>query len=165
MRCNCTCDAAEDPYRPPSGWPIYLVAFAVAVLWALGAAGLRGRLPATPSAPFRNDVFALAVFGMLAVGPAVFVFACAYMIRQGQKLGAEARRTKAMAEEMLSPAVVAAARAGDVAHGVRDEIHRAGLAADEARATLLALRDGAGHGDRASNCWRRRGPRSAPPRS
>ncbi|HEX3365564.1 polar localization protein TipN [Phenylobacterium sp.] len=133
-------DAAKDPYRPPSGWPIYLVAFAVAVLWALAplafAVGYRNAI-----APFRNDVFALAVFGMLAVGPAVFVFACAYMIRQGQKLGAEARRAKAMAEEMLSPAVIAAARAGDVAHGVRDEIHRAGLAADEARETLLALRD------------------------
>lgn len=132
--------AAEDPYRPPSGWPIYLIAFAVAVLWALAplafAVGYRNAI-----APFRNDVFALAVFGMLAVGPAAFVFACAYMIRQGQKLGAEARRTKAMAEEMLSPAVVAAARAADVAHGVRDEIHRAGIAADEARETLLALRD------------------------
>jgi hypothetical protein len=133
-------DAAEDPYRPPSGWPIYLVAFVVAVLWALAplafAVGYRNAI-----APFRSDVFALAVFGMLAVGPAIFVFACAYMIRQGQKLGAEARRAKAMAEEMLSPALVAAARAGDVAHGVRDEIHRAGLAADEARETLLALRD------------------------
>jgi hypothetical protein len=133
-------EAAADPYRPPSGWPVYLIAFAVAVLWALApiafALGYRNSI-----APFRNDTFALAVFGMLAVGPAMFVFACAYMIRQGQKLGAEARRSKAMAEEMLSPAVVAAARAGDVALGVRDEIHRAGLAADEARETLLALRD------------------------
>jgi hypothetical protein len=133
-------DVVGDPYRPPSGWPIYLVAFAVAVLWALApiafALGYRNSI-----APFRNDTFALTVFGMLAVGPAIFVFACAYMIRQGQKLGAEARRAKAMAEEMLSPAVVAAARAADVAHGVRDEIHRAGLAADEARETLLALRD------------------------
>ena len=131
---------AEDAYRPPSAWPIYLIAFAVAVLWALApiafAVGYRNAI-----APLRDDNFALAVFGLLAVGPAFFVFAAAYMIRQGQKLGAEARRAKAMAEEMLSPAVVAAARAGDVAHGVREEIHRAGIAADEARETLLALRD------------------------
>jgi ABC-type transporter Mla subunit MlaD len=46
-----------------------------------------------------------------------------------------------MAEEMLSPALVAAARAGHVAQGVRDEIVRAGAAAEEARETLLALRD------------------------
>ncbi|MGZ6016875.1 MAG: polar localization protein TipN, partial [Phenylobacterium sp.] len=133
-------DAAPDPYRPPSAWPIYLVAFAVAALWALApiafALGYRGGV-----APFRNDSFALVVFAMLAVGPAIFVFGCAYMIRQGQKLGAEARRAKAMAEDMLGPAVAAAARAGDVTRSVRDEIVRAGEAADEARETLLALRD------------------------
>ena len=133
-------DARPDPYRPPSGWPIYLVAFAVAVLWALApiafAIGYRNGV-----APLRNDTFALVVFGLLAVGPAVFVFAAAYMIRQGQKLGAEARRAKAMAEEMLGPAVSAAARAGNVVQGVRDEIVRAGVAADEAREALLALRE------------------------
>ncbi|HLZ75550.1 MAG TPA: polar localization protein TipN [Phenylobacterium sp.] len=133
-------DAAPDPYRPPSAWPIYLVAFAVAALWALApiafALGYRGGV-----APFHNDSFALVVFAMLAIGPAIFVFGCAYMIRQGQKLGAEARRAKAMAEEMLGPAVAAAARAGDVTRSVRDEIVRAGEAADEARETLLALRD------------------------
>jgi hypothetical protein len=46
-----------------------------------------------------------------------------------------------MAEDMLAPAVSAAARAGDVVAGVRDEIARAGVAADEARETLLALRE------------------------
>ena len=133
-------DAAPDPYRPPSAWPIYLIALAVAGLWALApiafALGYRGGV-----VPFHNDSFALVVFAMLAVGPAIFVFGCAYMIRQGQKLGAEARRAKAMAEEMLGPAVAAAARAGDVTRSVRDEIVRAGEAADEARETLLALRD------------------------
>jgi len=133
-------DVASDPYRTPPGWPIYLIALAVAVLWAMGpiafAVGYRGGV-----APLRNDSFALVVFGLLAVGPAVFVFAAAYMIRQGQKLGAEARRAKAMAEDMLGPAVTAAARAGDVVSHVREEIVRAGAAADEARETLLALRD------------------------
>jgi hypothetical protein len=133
-------DAGPDPYQPPSAWPIYLVALAVAVLWALApiafAVGYRARV-----APLQNDDFAMVVFGLLAVGPAVFVFACAYMIRQGQKLGAEARRTKAMAEEMLAPAVTAAARAGDVMQGVRQEIVTAAAAADEAREALLALRD------------------------
>jgi hypothetical protein len=133
-------DAAPDAFRPPPGWPVYLVAFAVAMLWALGpiafALGYRGGV-----APFHNDSFALTVFGLLAVGPAIFVFGCAYMIRQGQKLGAEARRAKAMAEEMLSPALAAAARASDVARGVREEIALAGEAADEARETLLALRE------------------------
>jgi hypothetical protein len=133
-------DLVDDGFRPPSAWPIYLVALTVAVLWALGpiafALGYRSGV-----VPLRNDSFALLVFALLAVGPAVFVFAAAYMIRQGQKLGAEARRAKAMAEDMLSPAVTAAARAGDVVLGVREEIARAGVAADEARETLLALRE------------------------
>ena len=132
--------SAPDAFRPPSAWPIYLIALAVAVLWALApiafAIGYRGGV-----APLRDDTFAMAVFAMLAVGPAVFVFGCAYMLRQGQKLAAEARRAKAMAEDMLAPALAAAARTGHVVQSVREEIVRAGDAADAARETLLALRE------------------------
>src|SRR5437879_4128573 len=114
-------DAAPDPFRPPPAWPLYLVALAVSALWALGpiafAFGYRHAI-----APLRDDSFAMLVFGLLAIGPGVFVFFSAYMVRQGQKLGAESRRTKAMAEEMLAPAIFAAARAGQVTQGVRDEI-------------------------------------------
>ncbi|MFL5297706.1 MAG: polar localization protein TipN [Phenylobacterium sp.] len=132
-------DVAEDVRLPPA-WPVYLVAFAAAVLWALApiafAIGYRNAV-----APLKDDAFALVVFSLLAVGPALFVFFAAYMIRQGQKLGAEARRAKAMAQDMLAPALSAAARAGDVVQGVREEIVRAGEAADEARETLMALRE------------------------
>ena len=100
---------AADAFKPPPGWPIYLVALAVAVLWALApiafAIGYRGGIE-----PLRNDAFALAVFALLAIGPAFFVFGAAYMLRQGQKLAAEARRARAMAEDMLSPAMTAAGR-------------------------------------------------------
>ncbi|MDB5423649.1 MAG: hypothetical protein JWQ29_1065 [Phenylobacterium sp.] len=130
----------EDPFRPPPAWPIYLVAFVVAVLWALApiafAVGYRAGV-----APLLNDTFAMVVFGLLAIGPAFFVFGAAYMLRQGQKLGAEARRAKAMAEDMLVPAIAAAARAGQVVQVVRDEILHAGAAADQARESLLALRE------------------------
>jgi hypothetical protein len=130
----------EATAPPPAGWPIWLTAFAVAVLWALApiafAVGYRSNV-----APLQNDPFALAVFALLAIGPAAFVFGAAYMIRQGQKLSWEARRSKAAAQDMLAPALVAAARAGDVAQAVRDEIARAGQAAEEARETLLAMRD------------------------
>ncbi|MBL8554537.1 MAG: polar localization protein TipN [Phenylobacterium sp.] len=124
----------------PAGWPIWLTAVAVAGLWALApiafAVGYRSNV-----APLQNDAFALAVFALLAIGPAAFVFGAAYMIRQGQKLSWEARRAKAAAEDMLAPALVSAARAGDVAQAVRDEIARAGQAAEEARETMLAMRD------------------------
>jgi hypothetical protein len=129
-----------DELDAPSGWPIWVAAVAVSVLWALAplsfAIGYRNNV-----APLQNDAFALSVFALLAIGPAAFVWGAAFMIRQGQKLAFEARRAKAMAEDMLSPAVVAAARAGHVAQSVRDEIARAGAAAEDARETLLALRD------------------------
>lgn len=130
---------APADFRAPPAWPIYLTALAVSVLWAVApiafAVGYRSNV-----VPLTDDVFALAVFALLAIGPAAFVWGAAYMIRQGQKLAAEARRAKAMAEDMLSPALSAAARAGHVVQGVRDEIAAAGLAADQARDTLLALR-------------------------
>ena len=132
--------AAAQAYAPPAGWPIYLAALAISGLWALApiafALGYRNHV-----APLQFEPFALAVFALLAIGPAVLVWGAAYMIRQGQKLAAESRRAKAMAEEMLSPALIAAARAGEVAQGVREEIVRAGQAADEARETLQALRE------------------------
>ncbi|HEX7886157.1 MAG TPA: polar localization protein TipN [Phenylobacterium sp.] len=126
--------------RPPSGWPTWLIALAVAALWALApiafAVGYRNNV-----APLQSDPFALTVFALLAVGPAIFVLGAAYMIRQAQKLGHETRRAKAMADHMLAPALQAAARAGDVTLAVREEIGRAAVAAEEARETLIALRD------------------------
>ena len=133
--------AAHSPgaFRPPPAWPIYVVAFVVAVMWALApiafAVGYRAGV-----APLLDDSFAMAVFSLLAIGPAFFVFGAAYMLRQGQELAAEARRAKAMAEDMLAPALLAAARAGHVAQVVRDEILDAAAAADQARESLLALR-------------------------
>lgn len=126
--------------RAPAGWPIWLAALVVAGLWALApiafALGYRSQI-----APLGDPRFAILVFAFLAIGPAVLVFVAAYALRQGQKLAFEARRAKAMTDDMLGPAVVAAARAGDVAKAVRDEIALASVAAEEARDALLALRE------------------------
>jgi len=133
-------ELSEAAFTPPSPWPIYITALAVSVLWGFAplafAVGYRRAV-----APLQNDAFALAVFAMLSLGPAIFVWGAAYMIRQAQKLAYEAKRAKAMADDMLSPALSAAARSGHVVQGVREEIVRAGAAAEEARDTLLALRD------------------------
>lgn len=130
----------ESDEGPGAGWPIWLSAVAVASLWALApiafAVGYR-----TGVAPLQNDLFALCVFALLAIGPAALVFFAAYLIRQGQKLGHEARTARSMAEEMVSPALIAAARAGDITMVVREEIQRTTQAAEEARETLLAMRD------------------------
>ncbi len=132
--------AAVETVDRPSAWPTWLIAVAVALLWALApiafAVGYRNNV-----APLQNDTFALVVFALLAVGPAIFVLGAAYMIRQGQKLAYETRRAKAMADDMLAPTLIAAARAGDVTLAVREEIHRAAAAADDARDSLVALRE------------------------
>ena len=126
--------------KPPPAWPVWLTAAVIAGVWALApisfALGYRSQL-----APMGDERFALAVFALLAIGPAALVFVAAYVLRQGQKLAFEAGRAKAMAEDMLTPAVVAAARSGQVAQAVREEIILASVAAEEARETLLALRD------------------------
>lgn len=130
----------ESDEGPAAGWPIWLGAVAVASLWALGpiafATGYRNGV-----APLQNDLFALCVFALLAIGPAALVFFAAYLIRQGQKLGHEARTARSMAEEMVSPALIAAARAGDITLAVREEIQRTAHATEQARETLVAMRD------------------------
>lgn len=123
-----------------SGWPIYLAAFVVSVLWAAApiafAWGYRRAV-----APFDYDPFALTVFALMAVGPALFVWLAAYMVRQAQKLGAETRRAKALADEMVTPALAAGAQTHDVVAEVREEISRVTAAALEARESLIALRE------------------------
>ncbi|HEX5379756.1 MAG TPA: polar localization protein TipN [Phenylobacterium sp.] len=123
----------------PSAWPIYLAALFVSVTWSCApiafAYGYR-----QAKSPFDFDPFVISVLGAMAIGPAALVWIAAYMIQQGRKLGAEARRAKQLNEEMLAPAIAAGVQATDVVQHVREEIARAGQAAEEARETLLALR-------------------------
>ncbi len=137
-RATAPADPAETE-ASPSGWPIYLAALFVSVTWALApiafAYGYR-----QAKSPFDFDPFVISVLAAMAIGPAGFVWIAAYMIQQGRKLGAEARRAKQLADEMIGPSVAAGIQATDVVLSVREEITRAGRAADEARDTLLALR-------------------------
>jgi hypothetical protein len=131
--------APADREAEPPAWPIYAGALAISVLCAFApmayAWGYRGDV-----VPFQNDAFALGVFALLALAPALLVWVAAYALRQGQKLALESRRAQRLADEMVSPALVAAGRAGDVVAHVREEIIRAGEAAHDARETLAALR-------------------------
>ncbi len=91
-------------------------------------------------APFEFEPFALLVFALLAIGPAAFVWLAAYMVRQGQKLGAEARRAKALADEMVTPGHGRRRpdRQCGPGHARGDRPRRRG--GQEARETVLALR-------------------------
>ncbi len=124
----------------PSATPIYVGAALVSVLWACApiAFALGYRREVTP---FQYDPFALAVFALLAVGPAALIWIAAYLLRQGQLLALEARRAKTMADELVSPMLLAAGRAGDVAVAMREEIARASQTAKDARETLLSLKE------------------------
>ncbi len=125
--------------KEPSGWPVWLTAIFVCVLW--GAApvafmlGWRVRV-----VPLDNEPLAIALFGILAVGPAALVLVAAYFVRQGQKLAAEVRRMQDLSQRMLTPAVLAAAETGSAIESVRLQIDSASGAAHEARETMLALR-------------------------
>ncbi len=127
----------QDFHTP--AWPVYFAAFVVSILWIGGpiafAIGYRSKV-----VPFENDTFAMAVFALLSLGPAAFVWIAAYVLRQGQRLGAETRRAQSLADELSVPALTAAGRTGDLITTVREEITRAAEAAEEARSTLLALR-------------------------
>ncbi|WP_304186445.1 polar localization protein TipN [Phenylobacterium aquaticum] len=123
----------------PSGWPIYLAALFVSVLWACAPIAFAYGYQHARS-PFDFDPFVLAVLSTMAVGPAAFVWVAAYMMRQGQLLALEARRAQALSDQMVGPALSAGAQATDVVRAVREEIARASVVADEARETLLALR-------------------------
>lgn len=135
----------------PSGWPIYLAALVVSVLWACApiafAWGYRRSV-----APFDFEPFAFVVFAMLAIGPAALVWLVAYMARQAQMLSAETRRAKALADEMVTPAAAAGAQTIDLVQAVRNEIAHASAAAQEARDTMLVLRQAlAGDSEELSN--------------
>ena len=124
----------------PRAWPFYAAAAALSALWSLApimfALGYRREV-----VPFDNDTFAIAVFAMLAIGPAVLVWVAAFLLHQGARLAAEARRGRGLAEAMMLPAAMAARGAGSAVQLVRREIEQATSAADQARTELLALRD------------------------
>lgn len=127
---------------PPLGWArhVYLYAAIAAVAWAgmlfAYTIGYVGGLAGLLRAPMQ-----LAVVFMMAVLPAVFVFAGAFAIRQGARLASEARWTRAMAEDFVTPAVLAAAKTGDIAAAVRVEVERVSAAALAAQGQLISVRE------------------------
>ena len=86
----------------------------------------------------------LAVIALMIVLPAVFIFAGAYALRQGARLAAEARWTRAMAEDFVTPAALAASRAGEIAEIVRNEVERVSASTLAAHGQLIALREALG---------------------
>jgi hypothetical protein len=128
----------SQPAESGKGWPVYLVAFIASALWALAplayAVGYRRGV-----APLTDDLFGLAVFALLTIGPIALVWIAAVLVRQAQALGAEVRRMRGLADQMLEPAALAGASAASVVDQVRDQIAEASKAAERAQADLKRL--------------------------
>jgi hypothetical protein len=125
--------------RESGGAAIWVAACIVSAIWAAAplayAFGYRQGV-----APLQSDPIALAVFGLLVVGPLALIWIAAYLMRQGQKLSTEIRRTQALAQTMVGPAALAASEAGAAVAGIRQQIESAAQSAADARETMLALR-------------------------
>ena len=123
---------------PQFGRALYWAAFVASVLWAaltVYAVGYQWSAGVAEFQPYQT-----AVFVVLAVVPIGFFWIAAYCVRQGARLAAEVVRTKAIAEDMLEPAAMAAAETGSAVEAVRIEIQAAAAAAASARAEMLNLR-------------------------
>jgi hypothetical protein len=86
--------------------------------------------------PFQYDGFTFGLLALLGAGMAGLALSLAYSLRQGARLAAEARIARKQAEEMLQPALLAAAGTGSALEAVRLEIDNANAAAERARQTL-----------------------------
>ena len=132
--------AVPRPVKEPAGWPIYLAAAAVSILWAGApiayAVGYRRGV-----SPLESDPFALSVFALLAIGPVALVWLTAYALRQGLRLAAEVRRSRETANRMLAPAGLAAAEAGTVVEAIRLQIDETAAATQAVQGVMANLRE------------------------
>ncbi len=126
--------------QPPSGLPYYVVALFVSLLVLLAPVVFAWSYQ-RDMIPFRNDVFALGVIALLALGPAALVWLTAFVLHQTARLTAETRRTQALTDQLTAPTNVAVRGAESAIGDVRREIENATAAASAARTELLSLRE------------------------
>jgi hypothetical protein len=126
--------------RSPSALPYYMVALFVSALVLLAPVVFAWSYQRDVT-PFRNDVFALGVIALLALGPAALVWLTAFVLHQTARLTAETRRTEALTHQLAAPTTIAARSAETAIGDVRREIELATAAATAARTELLSLRE------------------------
>ena len=126
--------------RAPSALPYYVIALFVSVLVLLAPVVFAWSYQRDVM-PFRNDVFALGVIALLALGAAAPVWLTAFVLHQIARLTAETRRTEALTHQLAAPTTVAARSAESAIGDVRREIELATAAASAARTELLSLRE------------------------
>jgi len=133
-------EAALARLPAPSALPYYVIAFFVSMLVLLAPVVFAWSYQ-RDMAPFHNDMFALGVIALVALGPAALVWLTAFVLHQTARLTAETRRTEALTHQLTTPAVTAARTTETAVSDVRREIELATAAASAARTELLSLRE------------------------
>jgi hypothetical protein len=118
----------------------YIAAAAATVIWAAIPLGFFAGY-ARGVEPLTYQPFALTLLAAWAVGSIGILWVAARLLGQSLRLSAEVRYSRAVAEDMLAPAALAAAGAGSVIDIVRREIDAAVVAAGQARHELTTLRE------------------------
>jgi hypothetical protein len=124
----------------PAAAPYYMTAFLVSCLVLLAPLMFAWSYQ-RDLMPFRNDVFALGMVVMLAIGPAALVWLTAFVLHQMARMAAETRRAQAITDQLTQPTDLAARGAGSAVEQMRREIEHATAAAAAARTELLSLRE------------------------
>ena len=120
--------------------PLYAVAAVVTVIWALVPLGFFAGY-ARRVEPLTYQPFAFSLLGVWAVGSIGILWIATRMLSQSLRLSDEVRHARAIAEDLLAPAALAAAGAGSAVQVVRREIDSAVAAAAQARHELVMLRE------------------------
>jgi hypothetical protein len=118
----------------------YIAAGATTIIWAAIPLGFFAGY-AKGVEPLTYEPFALTLLGAWAVGSVGILWVAARMLGQSLRLSAEVRYARATAEDLLTPAAIAAAGAGSIIEVVRREIDAAVAAAGQARHELTTLRE------------------------
>jgi hypothetical protein len=132
------------PKEASGGGFIYFVAAVASLLWVGGltaySLGLRSH-----AGPFEDEHFTVLILALLGLAPIGLIWICAFALRQGARLLAQANRLQALSDQLVGPAALAAGRVGATVNALRLEIDSAADAADHVRQELLALRDTLSH--------------------
>ena len=130
------------PPPAPGSVRIYWIAAAASLLWLALTVAATGYQWPPGGPPVDFQPYQIAVFLVFAAAPIAFIWICAFCVRQGLRLAAEVRQTRALASDMLEPAAIAAAEAGAMVERIRREIAVVAATAAKAKADLLDVREG-----------------------
>ena len=123
--------------------PATVAALWASLLWALGFAAFALAYH-QPDGPFHLGLYGYALLAVVAAAPLGLIWAAAFALKQARLLIDETERARRNAEGLVGPAVLAAARAGQLIDQVRAQVAATSEAAAAASERLAALQEALG---------------------